>query len=363
MAPVIFPAAGGLEALLYVYAFLPLKHVARPFGALFFGWAGDRWGRQPVLTICLVGMTLATIGIGFVPEGHHAALMLGFFCVAQGFFAAGEIKGAAIYLLENTAEAKRSWISSVYDASGIAGIFLASCAALLVGTHAWRHLFLFGALIGVIGALLRKDGVEQVDFKKTNFRLRVLWEERMAVFSIIVVSGFSYANYYLVTVFLNGILPQIGSISCESALLLNTHLLWVDFLLLFFFGALCKKFSREKIMGTAALLTACCAIPIFTLFEGASLILVACLRLMLVTFGVALAAPYHAWKLELLPKNHRFFFAAFASAIGSKFFGAPMPAIAMYLVAKTGWVGAAGLPLLVLGLLAAWCITRKALSY
>lgn len=358
MASTVFPEQTGLLALVYVYAFLPLKHIARPGGALLFGWLGDQWGRAPVLTICLVGMVVSTIGIGCIPSGHYAGLLLGFFCVMQGFFAAGETKGAAIYLLEHTPNEKRSWMSSVYDASGIAGILCASLATMIFGAEHWRYLFLLGALVGLIGALLRKDGEEAPGFKPTKFRWRVLWEERGAVLSIIFVSGFSYANYYLVTIFLNGILPYVSLVSSESALMLNTHLLWIDFLLLLGIGIWAKNRSRPKIMGFAALAVAVCAIPVFSLFSGAGLAQVAVLRFILVFFGVALAVPYHAWKLDILPKHHRLFVGTFASSIGAKFLGAPMPALAAYLVETTGWIGSAGLPLVILGVAAFLCLKK-----
>lgn len=352
MASTVFPEQSGLWALIYLYAFIPLKHLVRPVGSVLWGALADYWGRRPVLTICLCGMVLTTIGIGCLPTGPYAARFLAFFCLLQGFFAAGEAKGAAIYLLEHTAAEKRSWMSSVYDASGIIGILLASLAASFAGAQYWRYLFFGGAVVGLIGVMWRHDAPEPIDFVPTKCSWKVLWQEWRAFIAIVLVSGFSYANYYLVTIFLNGILPHVSKVDAVTALYLNTHLLWIDVLLLLIFGLIATKVGRFSLMAITILIGSSIAIPIFSLFAGADFWLVALLRLALVTVGVALAAPYHAWKLDIVPVRHRLFIGTFASSVGAKLLGAPMPMIATFLLEKTGWMGIAGAPLALLGMMA-----------
>lgn len=362
LAPILFPEKNEMEALLFTFAFLPLKYMIKPLGACFWGWIGDRWGRKPALIGSLMGMAIATFAIGCLPLTESAWILLALCRTLQGFFAAGEEKGAALYLLEHTASEKRPWMSAVYDASGIVGIFLASFLATQLGESHWRLLFWLGAAAGLFGLLFRHHAQESPEFKPAPFSWKIVWQHRSLISRISIVSGFSYANYFLVTVFLNGFLPKITALSKTDVLLFNTHLLWIDVVLLLGFGVLCRWISKEKLMATATLLTTFLAIPLFASLNNASWGHAAVVRLLFVTFGVALAAPYHAWKLQLLPAHHRFFIGSLASALGSKLFGAPMPAIATYLAVQTGLTWTAALPLVLLGFAASVVLFLKPLA-
>lgn len=352
LAPILFPDQSSTDALLLTFIFIPLSYIAKPLGAIFWGWTGDFLGRRPVLMICLMGMALATMMMGFLPLSKDAWKILAVCRLAQGFFSAGEEKGGVLYLLENTPVHKREWMSSLYDAVGIVGIFFASLLASHFGELYWRLLFWAAAASGVLAAYLRKHVPESPEFNQTRGSWKILWQERYLIAKIALVSGFSYANYFTVTVFLNGFLPQITQLTKQEMLSFNTHLLWIDFVLLLGFGALCRWIRKELIMMSACLGCALCIAPLFCLLNGASWKQVAGIRLLLVAFGVALAAPYHAWKLEILPRNHRFLVGSFASTLGSKVLGAPTPILATWFVAKTGMVWTAALPVILTGLAA-----------
>lgn len=359
LAPVLFPDKSGSDALLLTFAFIPLSYLLKPIGAVFWGWMGDRSGRKPVLVFCMLGMALATFTMGCLPLTAGAWKILVLCRLAQGFFAAGEEKGAALYLLENTPEHQRTRMSALYDASGIVGIFLASFLASIFGETAWRLLFWVAALGGLFATFLRKHAQESPHFKSSTGSWKLLWQEKRVIGKIAVVSGFSYANYFIVTVFLNGFLPQISNLTKQEMMQFNTHLLWIDFLLLLGFGYVCKWIQKERLMRGAALLSALCIIPLFTLLEGASWWDVAAIRLLLVTFGVALAAPYHAWKLEHLPQNHRFLVGSFAAMLGSKVLGAPVPVLATWLAQESGFVWMAALPVVITGLASTFVLRQK----
>lgn len=359
LAPILFPGKNGLEAMLFTFAFLPLNYLTKPLGAFFWGWVGDQWGRKPALTACLVGMALSTCAIGCLPLIENVWILLALCRVFQGFFSAGEEKGAALYLLEHSPASERTWMSALYDASGIIGIFLASILASQFGENHWRLLFWLGAVAGIFGIFLRIKAQESPEFKTAPFSWKMLWAHRNLISRISIVSGFSYANYFLVTVFLNGFLPKITTLTTADVLLFNTHLLWIDFFLLFGFGALCRFIPKEKLMAAAAFLTALLAVPLFASLDNASWWHAAFVRLLFVTCGVALAAPFHAWKLENLPPHNRFLISSLSSSLGGKFFGAPMPAIATYLVSQTGLTWTAAIPLVILGSAATGALLLK----
>jgi len=357
LAPLLFPDKGGTEALLLTFAFLPLSYLARPLGALFWGFIGDRFGRKPVLVISLAGMALSTTAIGCLPLIPGAWMIVALCRLCQGFFSAGET-GTAIFLIEHAPRHKRAMTSALYDATGIAGIFLASLLASYCGETHWRLLFWLGAAAGLSAVFLRHNAEESPEYRPTKISWTALWQNRRPLIQITLVSGFSYANYYLLSVFLNGFLPQITALTTKEVLTFNTHLLWIDGFLLLGFGYLCRFIQKEHLMAAASFLAALVAIPLFMQLEGASWVQAALIRLSLVVFGVALAAPYHAWKVEILT-THRSLIGGVGSALGAKLFGAPMPMVSTWLVTQTGQVWTAALPIALLGLAATAAILSE----
>ncbi|BAS07702.1 proline/betaine transporter [Arthrobacter sp. Hiyo4] len=51
--------------------------IARPLGGIFFGWLGDKMGRQKVLAMTLMLMAAATFAVGLLP-GVRATVPGGF---------------------------------------------------------------------------------------------------------------------------------------------------------------------------------------------------------------------------------------------------------------------------------------------
>lgn len=352
LAPLFFPRADPIEALIYTCALMPLGMLSRPLGALVFGRLGDRLGRRKALSLTLIGMAVVTGAMGFLPTyfeiGLAAPLLWGLMRLLQNFFAAGEVTGGAIFLLEGAALEKRPLWSSLFDAVGILGILFASGAAALVSGDilSWRWLFWAGAAAGLAGVAIRLFGKETASFQKSEPLLPLLWRCRREIGRIALVAGFSYANYYLLTTFMNGFLPLVSSITRQEALEMNTCLLAADFLLLPLFGWISAKVGKERAMIGAVLL----AIPSVPLLMGlapeASPMTAVIIRMSLTCLGVALAAPYHAWALETAPVQHRYLISAVGAAIGSQAIGAPVPAAALWLFQKTGLAEAAALPVM-----------------
>jgi MFS family permease len=358
LAPLLFPGQSPSQQLLYTFALLPLSYLAKPVGALFWGRLGDRFGRKIVLMFTLFGCALATLGMALLPVGPW--MVSGFlFCKSlQKFCYAGEKKGGAIYLLEH-AKGSRTFWSSFYDASGVAGIFLAALLVQLLGKEYWRLLFLAGSSLALVGLTLRLRGAESPEFQPSHFSFRELFRERGVLFRIILASGFSYLNYNLITVFLNGYLPLISRVTLEEALWINTHLLWLDVALLLFFGWLTTKIDATRLMQKAALLIALFAMPLMALLRDAGFYEVLFIRLFFIAMGVAFAAPYHAWAYETAPKGHRFLFGSLGSSLGGALFGSTAPLLASLLTQWQPHPFIIGAPLLLVGSFAALSLRPK----
>lgn len=358
LAPLFFPHIDPLYALIAMFIISPLEAFVKPLGALVFGYWGDKIGRRKILSITMMGMAIKTAFMGFLPTyeqiGIYAPLLLAFVRLTIGFFSAGETTGGAIFLLEKSEQKKRNFISSLFDASGILGILLASSAIYFFHSypHFWRILFWIGGGIGVIGWMFRKLPDDPKVFSEPLMSCgMILWKYKKEVVAVAAVAGFSYANYFLITSFMNGFLPLISTITKAEAISFNSILLGVDFLLLPLFGLISLKISKKTLMLTAILGIVLCVCPLFLLLQKATLYKAAFVRMVLTLFGVCLAAPYHAWVYETTPPSHRYLIGAFGTAIGAKLFGAPLPALSLWLYQATGLVVSATIPLIIVGVL------------
>lgn len=369
IAPLFFNKCDPLTALILTYAILPLGIITRPLGSLFFGWVGDRFGRKNALYYSLLGVAAVTVAIGCLPTWQQAGILspilLAFCQMVQKFCAAGESSGGAIFVLEHTASSKRSFVSSLYDASSILGILIASALVaffcwLGIIKEGWRILFWIGSITAILGLFLRtrtEEGQEYIQSpreKKSPFK--VLKENQKALFAVILASGFSYTTYALAFTLMNGYVPMVTSHSATDVMVINTALLMLDMLLLPCFGYLSQKWGKEKVMGTAAFCSSIAAIPLFFLLDDASLQSIIAVRIAIVMLGVAFAASYHAWALELVDPQHRYTILSVGCALGSQLIGAPSSAICLWLYKQVGWVCAPGIYLLLVGAAAGFVV-------
>lgn len=362
IAPLFFKESNPITALILTYGILPLGFFTRPLGSICFGWIGDNIGRKQALFFSLFGMAMVTVSIGALPDyeqiGPFAPLFLAAARMLQSFFAAGESVGGAIFVLEHTSKKNRSFVSSLYDASSIGGILIASFAVTGFGILGivesnWRLLFLGGGITAVIGIFLRwfaSDGTEFIDSRKIQNGaanvfdiIKLYWKPLLA---IIMVSGFTYTTYSLAFNLMNGFIPLVTSLTKTDVIAINTLLLVIDMVLLPFFGFLTKCYGKERVMLAAAFTAGISGIPLFCFLKGATVGVVIFIRTMIIIPGVAFAAPYHAWTLERVAPQHRYLVLSLGYAIGSQLIGAPTSAVSLWLYQMLGWTFAPGLYLL-----------------
>jgi predicted MFS family arabinose efflux permease len=140
-----FSGVGEAQAYLLALLTFAAGFVARPFGAVVFGWFGDRVGRKRTFLVTITVMGLATFAVAFLPDyaaiGMSAPFILVTVRVLQGFAIGGEYGGAAIYVAEHASRARRGsatgWIQT---AAGI-GLLLALIVILAIRTAMGENAF------------------------------------------------------------------------------------------------------------------------------------------------------------------------------------------------------------------------------
>lgn len=374
LAPLFFPGKDPITALILTYCIIPLGMIARPFGSLVFGYIGDTRGREHALFLALTGMAIVTCCMGFMPTysqvGFLAPVLLSLGRILQNFCAAGESTGGGIYLIEHANEKKKDMASSIFNASTVGGIILASFGVSILCTlnvvqDCWRYLYFLGTITAFFAVLLRVKMTlnaslsKQTPSSSLKFVMKACWERKQAILTIAVATGFSYASYMIALVVMNGLVPLVTTITYAEMMHLNTILLVIDFFLLPIFGFIANRYSRNRMMILSAGLSIISGIPLLWFLNGASLLTVIMVRFSLVVIGVWFCAPFYSWAQQLVPAHQRYTVVSFAYAIGSQVFGGPTAAISLWLFRETNMVVSVGWYWMALGLASAYLISRQ----
>lgn len=164
-----FPSEQPGVSLIAAFGVYAAGFLVRPFGAVLFGYLGDRIGRKRVLTVSILLMATPTTLIGTLPTyediGIYAPILLVFLRISQGLSASGELTGSIIYLIESGPSDRRGFFGSVSFVGAILGILCGSLVGALISAvggpemledWGWRIPFLAGSLLGIVGYLLRR---------------------------------------------------------------------------------------------------------------------------------------------------------------------------------------------------------------
>jgi MFS transporter, MHS family, proline/betaine transporter len=378
LASLFFADLPFLAGIIATYAIAFLGIITYPLGALFFGRIGDRKGRRAALFFTMMGMAVVTVCMGCLPTsqqaGPYAWVFLAVLRSLQFFFIAGESKGSAIFLLEQTQPRKRGWMSSLCDASSMLGTLVASALITIFAScstleQSWRWLFWMGGATAIAAIVLRmsarQDGVVPHSLKTHQKKERLattLFQQRKPLFAIALACGFGHMTYIFAFTFMTSFVPLVTEFKAIKMLELNTLLLVFDMLCLPLFGLLTRKVSGFKMMGWAALATGLLAFPLFSLLLHPTETNIFLIRVIIVLLGVAFAAPFHMWALTIVPMEHRYTVISFGCAIGAKLIGLPGLTISFWLYHKTGAIMAPAAYLCITGLLAALAIWKTVLQ-
>jgi MFS family permease len=215
LAPIIgrlfFPSGNPTLEFLAALAAFGVGFGVRPFGAVLFGYLGDRLGRKYTFLVTVALMGLATAGVGLVPTfaqiGVAAPVILVALRALQGLALGGEYGGATTYVAEHAPRNRRGFYTSFIQASVIGGFLLslivvlsaqASVTAETWDAWGWRIPFLFSLLLLVISLWMRLKLHESPIFKALKATNRISANPLKESFS-------STANIKLILVAMLGI--------------------------------------------------------------------------------------------------------------------------------------------------------------
>ena len=378
--PLFFPSYDPTVGTMASFATFAVGFLARPFGGLFFGHFGDRWGRKPMLVATLLLVGGSTFLIGLLPTysqvGIWAPIMLLVLRLLQGFGAGAEYGGAVVMAVEFAPDGKRGLYGAFAPMGTQVGNALAGGVFLAVGAMAkddmlawgWRIPFLISLLLLALGVYIRAKVSETPVFQEARakhppLKLPALEAVRRSPRNFLVVVGARLAENalgYLYPVF--GVSYLIGTLGVPRAVAVSGMIAGSVALVggLLFFAWLSDRIGRRPVYMFGALFSAAIAFPFFLMVgtRDPALIVLAFVIEMGIGSG-AMFGPQAVYFAELFGPRLRYSGFAFARELGSIIAGGPAPLIASSLVA---WMAGApwGVCVYVVAIslvtaLAVWC--------
>jgi len=378
--PLFFPQYDPVVGQLASFATFGVGFLARPFGGLFFGHFGDRWGRKPILIATLLLVGGSTFAIGLLPTydqiGIWAPVLLLLLRLIQGFGAGAEYGGAVVMAVEFAPPGKRGLYGAFAPMGTQVGNALAAGAFLAVGllgkdamlAWAWRLPFLVSLLLLGFGLYIRSRVSETPVFEQARARqapprLPAVEAFRRNPRNFWVVVGARLAENglgYLYPVF--GLSYLVGTLHVTRNVAITGVILGSLALVtgLLFFAWLSDRIGRRPVYIFGALFSAVWAVPFFLLAQTLDPILIALAFMVQMGIGIgAMFGPQAVYFSELFPPRLRYSGFAFARELGSILAGGPAPFLAALLV---GWMagapwGVAGYAILLslITAFAVWC--------
>ncbi|BCW18360.1 MFS transporter [Arthrobacter sp. NtRootA9] len=368
MGPVFLPEADRAVQNLFLLGTFAATFIARPLGGIFFGWLGDKIGRQKVLAMTLMIMAAATFAVGLLPGyavlGIWAAVLLVVLKLVQGFSTGGEYSGATTFVCEHAPDRRRGFYVSFLDMGSYlgfaAGGLVVSVLQLVLGQEqmeawGWRLPFLVAGPLGAVAVYFRMKIEESAAFKATMEAeavaathpetgeelkpvgpLGILKAHWRPILLAMILAAAANTVAYALTSYMPTYLTSNKGYSEVDGTLLTIPVLVAMALCIPLTGRLSDRIGRRKVLWIGALSTVVFAVPAFLAIAAHS-VPMTFLGLALIAFPVAFSVPNLASALPaLFPTEHRYSAMGIAYNFAVAIFGGTAPFIIAALIELTG---------------------------
>jgi MFS family permease len=149
--------------------FLAAFLVGGTLGGIAFGTLADRFGRKPAMVASILFYSVFSGLTYFATQLWHVAALR--FLVALGV--GGEWAVAASLVAEVFPTRARARAGGIFHATSVAGTWLATGAALIVGSH-WRYAYLVGVIPALLVLWVRSSIHEPERWQQATFEGRKL---------------------------------------------------------------------------------------------------------------------------------------------------------------------------------------------
>lgn len=373
-----FDKTDPISNLFNIFLLFAVGYLARPLGALFFGYYGDQYGRQSALRLSLILVSSVTLLIGCLPTIHEvgvfATLSLVILRFVQGFGSGGEHAGGILLLYEDGKEHQDRRANYAMIAI-MSGLFFGFVVAFLmrlffeegtISEWAWRIPFFLGGLLGIFGVVLRMGNAPDTPTVRTlnglaHYRSFFIENKK----SFLIASGIYihcvaifYANYF----FYPGYLEEHRLITSGT---INEVRVVMAIMFLALFLILGRNLNRENAypyLKIASISTALLIFPLHYAMMNYGIYGYCIAMGVLTVLNVIYLLPIAGLLSGLFASRYRYTGVSLTINIVSSLFGGTAPLILTFLVSYFGSFFMGGLYLFItatVGYLAVNCLDRE----
>ncbi|TPW32030.1 MFS transporter [Pararhizobium mangrovi] len=343
------------------FAGLAVSFLVRPIGGIFWGFLGDRIGRQGVLAITVLMMAGGTFGLGVLPGyaaiGIAAPILLFVLRAVQGFSTGGEYVGAMTFLTEHAPDRQRGHLCSFLPVGTLAGYICGAVFVIVLQetlsheqmiSWGWRLPFFLALPLGIVGLYLRmkleespayekQDDDEKMDERSSVQQVKetIASQWKPILVCIGLVLSFNVTNYML-TGYLPTYMSEQLDIASNPALIIIVIVMAIILVIVTFLGLLSDKIGRKPIMMTGSILLVVASVPLFYLIRGGDYTSVFLGTLPIGLMLVCFMSTEPSSLPTLFPTSMRYGATSVGYNLSVSLFGGTTPLIAAALVKWTG---------------------------
>ena len=322
------------------------SYLARPFGSIIFGIIGDKFGRKKALSLSLVIMGLATLGIGLLPSyatiGIAAPLLLIFLRIIQGVSVSGEFTGAAIFVAEHYRGSLKnlavSWVSFAAALGMMLGAAMASIVSLPVMPEwFWRVPFYLGFVGCLIGLYFRICTTESPEFESVRVNkaffngVKVFKGYKSQLMQCFFIAAFVGVYIYICNLWWVSFVIQRGLLTSGNAHWIATFGVAAVTLLTPVAALFADRLGTQKML-KAGLLSSIISVPVLFYLSGfSSVYLALCAQALYAFSNILVTGSMFRYLVDIFPVNIRYTGMGVAWSVSVAIFGGTAPLVAQFL--------------------------------
>ncbi|KQR00688.1 MFS transporter [Arthrobacter sp. Leaf145] len=357
ISPLFFPSEDPATALLSTLAVFGSAFVIRPLGGIILGRLGDLFGRRIVLLITVIGMGSATAATGLLPThetaGLWAPVLLLIIRLFQGFFAGGEVTGAATYVAESAPNGRRGfWGGFTPMGVAIGGAAAATvagvCSGLLgneqMSEFGWRIPFLMSMPLVILSVVIRRKITEAHAFEQLQEKNElpksplktVVTKHWKNVLRVILVSFGQNVGYWVGFIFMNIYMTQYLKLDRTTVYWTMACIGIAVAVMMPFWGGLSDRIGRRKVLAIGFFGYLILVVPMMLIMGSGNVPLaIAAMVVLALPMPIVQSVGYPTYT-EQFPTQVRYTGISLSFNIGTILGGGLTPLLATSLIASTG---------------------------
>lgn len=357
ISPLFFPSAEPATALLSTLAVFGSAFLIRPLGGIILGRLGDLFGRRIVLLVTVIGMGTATAATGLLPThetaGLWAPVLLLVVRLFQGFFAGGEVTGAATYVAESAPNGRRGFWGG-FTPMGVAfgGAAAATVAGVCSGTltgaqmseFGWRIPFLMSIPLVILSIVIRRKISEAHAFEELQEQnalpkaplKTVVTKYWRNVLRVILISFGQNVGYWVGFIFMNIYMTQYLKMDRTTVYWTMAAIGIAVAVMMPLWGGLSDRIGRRKVLTIGFFGYMILVVPMMLLMGLGNIPLaIAAMVVLALPMPIVQSVGYPTYT-EQFPTHVRYTGISLSFNIGTILGGGLTPLLATSLIASTG---------------------------